>query len=64
MEDNKGAAEVVDRKQGYYWVNIWNDYFEVMKWVSKEKHWERIGIEDIYDDSDFKWIDERQICRS
>ena len=64
MEENKGAAEVVERKEGYYWVNIFEDYFEVMKWNYKQKLWERIGIEDTYDDSDFKEIDERQICRS
>lgn len=67
MEDNKSAAEVVDRKEGYYWVRTWD------KWTIAEYHFingsgywiEFNGAEGSWsDDNDFFEIDERQICRS
>lgn len=33
MIENKGAAEVADRKEGYYWVRIDKDSdWEVARW--------------------------------
>jgi hypothetical protein len=62
MEDNKGAAEVVDRKEGYYWVKR-NGVFEIAKW-DIGSWWGLINDDASYFDNDFSEIDERQICRS
>ena len=61
MEDNKGAAEVVDRKEGYYWVKFDGDWYigkwDMQKWFLSE--WSNpVGS------NWFTEIDERQICRS
>lgn len=65
MGENKCTAEMVDRKEGYYWVSFGSKKgFEIAKWWSKERSW-TINNEQIeLDDSDFKEIDEKQICRS
>lgn len=51
----------MDRQEGYYWVNIFKKHFEVVKWNARQKWWERVGIEDTYDDSDFEHINEVKI---
>lgn len=63
MEKNKGAAELVDRKEGYYWVRMY-DNFVVAKYNPVTEGWYIINGDKHYSDSDFKEIDERQICRS
>lgn len=68
MKENKGAAEVAERKEGYYWVKINEDgewvigywiggYVNNSYWVSPS------GRGKFYDRELFE-IDERQICRS
>lgn len=61
MGNNKGAAEMVDRKEGYYWVSF-GRVFEIASWYNSS--WWLFGYIEGLKDSDFKEIDERQICRS
>lgn len=61
MGDSKGSAEVVDRKEGFYWVRF-NGYFIVAEWQSGQ--WWTIESEDAFMDEHFEEIDERRICRS
>ena len=51
----------MDRQEGYYWVKKKKKHFEVVKWNARQKWWERVGIEDTYDDSDFEHINEVKI---
>jgi hypothetical protein len=62
--DNKiiSSAEMVDRKEGYYWVK-YNNESEIAYWEASQ-HWTRIGSGSCWRDVDFEEIDERQICRS
>ena len=62
MENNKGAAEVVDRKEGYYWVRLKEGYWIIAEWESEQ--WWTIVSDDVFLDKHFEEIDERQICRS
>jgi hypothetical protein len=66
MEDkDKGSAEMVDRKEGYYWVRYTkSEEFEAAKWWPKEGNWTRNNYEWEFWDEDLYEIDERQICRS
>lgn len=65
MENNKGAAEMVDRKEGYYWVKeTKHSDFEIARWWTKEGNWTMNYSEWERYDEDFSEIDERQICRS
>ena len=68
MEENKGAAEVAERKEGYYWVRVNNDSdWEVAKWNGDRgmfRWWTMIGSDWNLFDKELFEIDERQICRS
>lgn len=61
MEDNKCSAEVVDRKEGYYWVMYGSDWI-ICRYLNGK--WYDCGYEGEMEDYDFNEIDERQICRS
>ncbi len=65
MGENKGAAEVVDRKEGYYWVK-YRGQFIVVEYIIgiTENWWKIMDSENYYLDENFEEIDERQICRS
>lgn len=62
MEDNKGSAEVVDRKEGFYWCKYQDGPFVVCEWW--QGAWLIPGSDENYDDIWFQEIDERQVCRS
>lgn len=65
MAENKGAAEVVDRKEGYYWVKrngAWHIGYYFIE--LGDDWWSFPLISDIVKDEYFSEIDERQICRS
>jgi len=68
MEDNKSAAEVVDRKEGYYWIKVNSDSeWEIAMWNGEGRlfRWFTfIGTECSYTEREVFEIDERQICRS
>jgi hypothetical protein len=65
MEENKGAAEMVDRKEGYYWIKlIWDDDYQVGRYWKIEDSWTVSYSLDEYSDEDLISIDEREICRS
>jgi hypothetical protein len=66
MEDDKGAAEMVDRKEGYYWVRYKSgSEWTPAKWLGVGKAWNWWVLNgEAYYDSDLHEIDERQICRS
>lgn len=61
MEDNNGTAEVVDRKEGYYWVRYGSNW-EVARFIGG--YWFTIGGVNRMESYDFNEIDERRICRS
>lgn len=61
MEKDKVTAELVDRKDGYYWVK-YSGSFIIAEYFNG--YWFTFGDEDVINDSDFEEIDERQICRS
>jgi hypothetical protein len=63
MENNKSAAEMVDRKEGYYWVSFSGEKWIIAEWGG-ERYWWIFGNEEPFCDIDFEEIDERQICRS
>lgn len=68
MEKNKSAAEVVDRKEGYYWVKVNDDSdWTVARWNGNNgmfKWWTMICSDWTFNDRELFEIDERQICRS
>lgn len=70
MEDkDKGSAEVVDRKEGYYWVKIGNDWTIGEYHISGSGHnkWWSLFTDETgcwSNNNDFNEIDERRICRS
>lgn len=69
MKNTKGAAEVVDRKEGYYWVKFEGEWVvaKYIRFISYRKliEWWALPEEDgkIFS-SEIQEIDERQICRS
>jgi hypothetical protein len=63
MGEDKSSAEVVDRKNGFYWVRTtYLDIWSVAEW--SDGVWLTTGWSDRWNDSDLYEIDERQICRS
>lgn len=65
MEENKGAAEMVDRKEGYYWVKFGSTWHIAYYFIEFGDDWWSFPlIADIVKDEYFNEIDERQICRS
>lgn len=60
-DKDKSTAEVVDRKEGYYWIKFDGEWFignwSMQKWFLAE--WSDPVTSDW-----FQEIDERQICRS
>jgi len=65
MEENKGFAEVVERKDGYYWVKFNGTWHIAYYFIEFGDDWWSFPlIADIVKDEYFSEIDERQICRS
>lgn len=54
MENNKSAAEVVDRKEGFYWCVTKNGEEAVCRWDGK--CWDYPGSDDVFMDEDFSEI--------
>jgi len=62
MEDNKGAAEVVDRKEGFYWVKF--NGVDMVAYYKRVNEWYMINAAYSFREHDFSEIDERQIKRN
>jgi len=52
------------RESGFYWVNLQGEWL-IMMWEQSHKsgYWTCVGTENVFEDSEFREIDERQIKR-
>lgn len=51
------------RESGYYWVQLRSDRWTIAEYLQKHNTWRLTGDEDVWENTDFKCIDETKIER-